>query len=415
MAAANPFSPLLDPNQIESDDEEGGADRAPAVGSGGGGALEVRIADGVWRRGRLVERVAGTEPPRWKVQFDDGEARDDIRLGETEAPVRFDAGAYGATVGLRVDGEWRRGKLVELVTGGDEWGVAFDDGEWAEDVRTSSPDVRNVFAGRGATLGEKRDRGDDAGDCEGEELRKRVGTPGQETTPYSEERSHVCETCGKAFSRSKILTVHMLTHSGERPYVCETCGKSFSMSGDLSKHMRTHSGEKPYVCETCGTAFSTSSTLAVHMRTHSGERPHVCETCGKAFTQSSGLSKHMRTHSGEKPYVCKTCGKAFSESGTLTHHMRTHSGEEKPHVCETCGKAYSASGSLAVHMRTHSGEKPYVCETCGKAFSQSNTLVRHMRIHSGEERPHVCETCGKAFSTSNNLVRHIRTHSDGNP
>ena len=32
---------------------------------GAGAVLEVRFADGVWYRGKLVERVAGTEPPRW--------------------------------------------------------------------------------------------------------------------------------------------------------------------------------------------------------------------------------------------------------------------------------------------------------------------------------------------------------------
>ena len=79
---------------------------------GVGAAVEVRFADGVWYRGRLVERVAGTEPLRWKVQFDDGELRDDIRLANTEVPVRFDASAYGSTVEVRFDGAWYRGRLV---------------------------------------------------------------------------------------------------------------------------------------------------------------------------------------------------------------------------------------------------------------------------------------------------------------
>ena len=64
MAVAKPSSLLLDLDQTESHEEEGGLDRAPAVGSGRGAALEVQFADGVWRRGRLVERVAGTEQPR---------------------------------------------------------------------------------------------------------------------------------------------------------------------------------------------------------------------------------------------------------------------------------------------------------------------------------------------------------------
>ena len=409
MAAVNPSSLQVDPYQTQSNDGGSGADRAHAVGSGRGAALEVQFADGVWRRGRLVERVAGTEPPRQKVQLDD------IFLADLKAPVRFDASAYGSTVEVRVDGEWRRGRLVELVRGGDVWGVAFEDGDWAEDVRVNSPDVRYVFAGRGAKLGEKRGRGGDAGDCEGEESRKRVGenphgkvyvceTCGkacsttsnlyQHTRSHSREKlPHVCETCGKVFLRPDKLTLHMLWHSGERPHVCVTCGKAFSHSGNLNVHMRIHSGDMPHVCETCGKAFVMFSHLTVHMLKQSWERPHVCETCGKAFTTFSHLTVHMRTHSGEKPHVCKTCGKAFTMSGYLTAHMLMHSGE-KPHVCEMCGKAFSRSDNLATHMRTHSGERPHACETCGKAFSHSSTLATHMRTHS-EGRTHVCETRGR--------------------
>jgi len=262
-----------------------------------GSAVEVRFADGVWHRGRLVERVAGTEPPRWKVQFDDGLLRDDIRIGDPEAPVRFDAVAYGSRVEVRFDGEWYRGTLVELVRGSDVYGVAFEDGDWAEDVIDSSPDVRYVFAGGGAGLGEKRRRGEGAGDGDREESRKRVGTEGKEKKMGAHEKPHLCETCGKSFWRAIGLTLHMQTHR-ERPCHCKTCGKAFSESGNLAVHMRTHTGEKPYVCNTCGKAFSASCRLTAHLRTHTGEKPYVCEKCGKAFARHSGLTSHMQTHWG---------------------------------------------------------------------------------------------------------------------
>ena len=102
-----------------------------------GAAVEVQFADrqGVagraWHRVRLVERVAGTELPRWRVervQFEDGEARDTIWLANPQAPVRFDAMECAPTVKVRVAREWRRGSLVELVSCGEQWGVAFEDG-----------------------------------------------------------------------------------------------------------------------------------------------------------------------------------------------------------------------------------------------------------------------------------------------
>ena len=130
--------------------EEAAESGEGAAESGRGAAVEVRGVAGVWHRGRLVERVAGTDPPRWRVLFDDGLVSDDIRIGDPLAPVRFDAGAYRSWVGVRFDGAWYRGRLVEMVSGSDVWGVAFEDGDWAEDVRVNSPDVRYVFEGGGA-------------------------------------------------------------------------------------------------------------------------------------------------------------------------------------------------------------------------------------------------------------------------
>ena len=80
------------------------------------------MADGLWYRARLVERVVGSKPPRWRVQFDDGEVRDDIRLGprDRQDSVRLDPGAYGSTVEVRFDGQWYRGRLVKLVRGGEQ-------------------------------------------------------------------------------------------------------------------------------------------------------------------------------------------------------------------------------------------------------------------------------------------------------
>ena len=79
---------------------------------------------------------------------------------------------------VRFDGEWCRGRLVELVSESDVWGVAFDDGDWAEDVRLGDPDVRCVFAGREPGPGEKRGRVEDVGEGAGQESRKRMDEKG---------------------------------------------------------------------------------------------------------------------------------------------------------------------------------------------------------------------------------------------
>ncbi|KAJ1492332.1 hypothetical protein T484DRAFT_1771639, partial [Baffinella frigidus] len=125
----------------------------------------------------LVERVAGTKPQRWKVQFDDGEARDDTTLGSKETPVRFDASAFGKTVEVLVAREWRRGRLVELVRGSAQWGVVFEDGSWVPEPHVLRQGIKSpvVAEAAGAGLGGKRGRVDDAGGGEGQEPKKRVG------------------------------------------------------------------------------------------------------------------------------------------------------------------------------------------------------------------------------------------------
>ena len=199
--------------------------------AGQGAVVEVRFADGVWYRGRLVKRIHGPKSPRWRVRFDDGEVRDDISLDSAHTPVRFDAAAYHAVVEVQYDGSWFRGRLVELIKGSVVWGVAFEDGDWAEDVRLGDPDVRYISAEReGEARADRKRKRKDGATANGRNAGK---------------NGHECSTCGKAFSQSGHLAVHMRVHSGERPYECSTCGKAFSRSGNLAVHMRVHSGDPP--------------------------------------------------------------------------------------------------------------------------------------------------------------------------
>lgn len=57
-------------------------------------------------------------------------------------------------------------------------------------------------------------------------------------------------------------------------------------------------GVKPHVCEECGKAFSRKMLLKQHARTHSGERPYACPHCDRRFADRSNMTLHLRLHTG---------------------------------------------------------------------------------------------------------------------
>ncbi|KAJ3541808.1 hypothetical protein NM688_g6038 [Phlebia brevispora] len=60
----------------------------------------------------------------------------------------------------------------------------------------------------------------------------------------SEEKKHICATCGKGFSRASSLMTHYNSHTGEKPFVCPFpgCGSRFSVKSNMLRHYRTHPG-----------------------------------------------------------------------------------------------------------------------------------------------------------------------------
>lgn len=110
-------------------------------------------------------------------------------------------------------------------------------------------------------------------------------------------RRFECEVCHKRFNRRDNMRSHMRVHERGNRADRENGGGKCDAEG------------RHHLCVYCGRGFTNSSNLIVHMRRHTGEKPYKCDLCGKGFPRSSDLACHRRTHTGEKPHLCTVCGK----------------------------------------------------------------------------------------------------------
>ncbi|CAN7984314.1 unnamed protein product, partial [Ixodes hexagonus] len=136
-------------------------------------------------------------------------------------------------------------------------------------------------------------------------------------------RPHKCPYCGKEFIQGGGLKAHMFHHTGTNGFKCSVCDKMFNRKARLDLHVKyLHLKLKPHVCEECGKGFTRREDLTRHSVLHTGEKPYQCPTCHKRFAIKSSLKTHTATHSKEEPRSCRQCGRTFIRKDCLMRHVR---------------------------------------------------------------------------------------------
>ncbi|XP_053720908.1 zinc finger protein 646 [Synchiropus splendidus] len=117
----------------------------------------------------------------------------------------------------------------------------------------------------------------------------------------AEEKSHVCEHCGRTYRHAGSLLNHKNSHK-TGSFFCSVCQKEFTNLMALKNHRRIHMEPKRYQCLDCGKAFRVSTQLICHRRIHTKEKPFACLLCDKSFSSKSNLRHHQKLHQNSQNY-----------------------------------------------------------------------------------------------------------------
>ncbi|XP_072270235.1 uncharacterized protein [Pyxicephalus adspersus] len=194
-----------------------------------------------------------------------------------------------------------------------------------------------------------------------------------------------CHICGKTFSCTSDLRLHVNAHMGIRPFKCKDCDMTYRTATDLLRHTRSaHTFEKPFKCCYCDYSSVEANRMKVHIRSHTGERPFACSECSFAATDHFKLRRHLRTHTGEKPYNCDVCQARFTQNASLKMHiLRKHTENVQKERCHICNAVLFGKNDVKVHIRKQHTylDAPIKCRLCSEEFHERYLYRQHQESH----------------------------------
>jgi hypothetical protein len=211
-----------------------------------------------------------------------------------------------------------------------------------------------------------------------------------------------CKVCGKGFSYERSFKQHELTHAAK--VKCEICGKSLKPHA-MYYHMKyRHTNEKTHQCPLCPKAFKTKDNIARHMMRHNMEFP--CTICGRKFAENSRLQMHLNMHENPDAFFCSICNKSFEH---IDRHMkRLHVKKRERNLkCQYCEYASDSKQTLRRHEEMHEKRneilqsktrkrkiklkiidmKTFECKVCNVVLQTKSGYKSHLRhYHKGKDQ-----------------------------
>lgn len=227
-----------------------------------------------------------------------------------------------------------------------------------------------------------------------------------------------CDTICKDSYQYKSHILRHLNPSEVKIHVCDVCGKSFSYSHALKVHLQSHLPSyereklKKYFCSQCDKGFNLKSVLDHHIRLiHEKKYECVCDVCAQSFKNQTALNYHYTHHHTNPPknaFECDECGAKFRFKDTLKHHIKRQHVNPGPHYCDFCGKEFQNYSGKKSHIKlVHLAERTLQCSMCDKAFKTAKILEEHEAGHRGIPL-YSCEFCDRTFMSNANMYTHRR-------